>query len=719
MNDSFETPQGENETPPADVISVVPARSQFRRFLAANPNYFGTMPDLGPALGLDLPMIEAIAGNTTYEQLACVSFSPERDRLEATISVKQAVGYGGGLCLRGTHEYVRFYVEQGGGWVDAGVAAAPVHDLPIALDCGKNSDHPLYPVTGVDFAPLRSWCFFPKLPRVRAILSWEVPPPPNQPNWVPVWGNVAEATIQVKARRLVIFDLLDQLPKEVVEIIPDLEKVEPQIPIGPDPDPGPITVLSLSEVAEISNKAQVPAHRFALPHVAAASANLVDGSGQVLAQNAVQAKLAGIDLSEIFKILDGAGGNTEYEQLRCLGLDEGKQALVATFVVKKPNGFGGGPCTSGSTEYVAFWADWDDVCQPTYLGTVKVTVHDYPAVKGGIQYAAILPVNLGAVRKPCQKASISRVRAVLSWGTAPSTTDPDALPYWGNRLDRHVQVSPGTPYDGHAHFTIVGGVAAADVNLVSGLTDPGAVLAETGTVLAPSGWAFSDLVVLHGPLDPALVGTTYRLEATNVDSGATLVLKDPFSATGSDGVHHTITPDPMTGNVAWPTWGHNTTGVLGNFAPGGNDRWDVELKVGPAFGTADTARVRIDSILRTTIEPGDSVNAGSLVVNTGGACFVDKTVPLTGTFVARDLHFGSWSISVHGGPGSPIVVPPPITGGLLPSSQTPVGGTAFSLNIGSLDSCGYVVRLAITDRVIVSSTSLGRTNWIERGICVR
>ena len=78
---------------------------------------------------------------------------------------------------------------------------------------------------------------------------------------------------------------------------------------------------------------------------------------------------------------------------------------------------------------------------------------------------------------------IGRVRAVLSWGTPPSTTDPDAMPHWGNRLDVHVQLRPGTPYDGTARFNIVGGVAAASVNMATGLTLPGASLAVNGSPL--------------------------------------------------------------------------------------------------------------------------------------------------------------------------------------------------------------------------------------------
>ena len=63
---------------------------------------------------------------------------------------------------------------------------------------------------------------------------------------------------------------------------------------------------------------------------------------------------------------------------------------------------------------------------------------------------AILPVDLTYHRRSCSKPKVGRIRAVLSWGVPPSTTNPDQLSHWGNRLDAHVQINPGeviTPGD--------------------------------------------------------------------------------------------------------------------------------------------------------------------------------------------------------------------------------------------------------------------------------
>src|SRR5262249_3810106 len=125
--------------------------------------------------------------------------------------------------------------------------------------------------------------------------------------------------------------------------------------------------------------------------------------------------------------------------------------MVGTFRIKRPLGYSGDLCHHGSTEYVAFWADWDNTCQYVYQGTVKVNVHDIPTIpKEGLCYSAILPVDLSKIRQSCKKPKIARIRAVLSWNVPPSTTDPNKLEFYGNRLDSHVQINPaepGTPQD--------------------------------------------------------------------------------------------------------------------------------------------------------------------------------------------------------------------------------------------------------------------------------
>ena len=141
----------------ADVVE--PSRSQFRRLITANPNHFGTLTD--KALAELLPVIEPKQGDTAYEEIGCVSYSPERDRLEATIVIKREYGYNGGPCTHGSVEWVRFFVDFGAGWVDAGAAAARVFDIPLGKECTGGPDHPYIAVAGVDLTPLRKFCLTP------------------------------------------------------------------------------------------------------------------------------------------------------------------------------------------------------------------------------------------------------------------------------------------------------------------------------------------------------------------------------------------------------------------------------------------------------------------------------------------------------------------------------------------------------------------------------
>ena len=293
--------------------------------------------------------------------------------------------------------------------------------------------------------------------------------------------------------------------------------------------------------------------------------------------------------------------------------------------------------------------------------------------------------------------------------------DPDALPYWGNRLDTHVQLRPGRPYDGSAFFTIVGGVAAASISNVTGETLAGAVVAENGQPVSV-GAAFGGLVSLHGPLDPALAYRQYRILARDTTVGGTFApLAHAFYVVNEFGVGSWVTPS-STGWTAWPRWQDNTTGMLGWFPSFGDDLWEFALELSGA-GVVATKRVQLDNTLNASIVPGDTVNAADLEVNTAAQCRVPKA-PLSGTFVARDKHFLSWSIFVVGGPSGGVHYVPVTTPGLTNSQETAIGGHPFTIDLSSLESCGYVVQLDVSDRVVQDSAYFGRTVAVYRGICI-
>jgi hypothetical protein len=693
-------------------MEPIHGRTNVLTLLAANPNYFGTLPDLG---------FEPVAEkqlDTTYERLTCVSFSPERDQLEATVQLRRTSGYSGGLCTPGSFEHVRFYVSYDGGasWDDAGMASINVHDLPAGKSCDETTWPPLSYVCGVAYAPRRNWCAFPSLPLVRAVLSWQVVPDPGSPGQKPIWGDVHECHIQVRPRPFIIWDILDQLPKDLVKQLPPHVLAEAP---SPDPDPAPQAPVPLAELATMYQRAPggaIPPHRFALPHLEASASGPANATAFV--GPALEAAEANLDLSAILADLGKTSGDTSYEELECVGLDNNTDQLVGTFRVKRGSGYSGGPCTAGSTEYVAYWADFGTDCRFTYLGTAAVRAHDYSKLPdGGLCYAAPLAVDLGPLRRNCDTPVIGRVRAVLSWGTPPSTTDPDAIPYWGNRLDVHVQLRPGTPYDGTARFDIVGGVPASSVNMASGLTLPGASLAVNGSPLPYPDCPFAGTVTFNGPLDPALAGRSYRILVRNLTVGGTVTdLIESFFVVDWLGNGSWMTPG-ASGWTAWPSWWSNTTGKLGHFNPGGNDLWEVQLELA-GVGVVEVRRVQADNTLNASLVAGDLDNRGDLQLSTAGACRVTPG-PVAGTFVARDTHFAAWSIAVAGGPGGPVPPTPlTLTPPLAAGQQTSVAGQAFTVDLSALQPCGYVVRLGITDRAVVDSAWTGRTVFIERGICL-
>lgn len=731
---------------------IEPSRSQFRRLIAANPNHFGTLR--AASLAGTLPVNEEKQGDTFYEEIGCVSYSPDRDRLEATVVIKRSSGYSGGPCTQGSAEWVRFYVDFGGGWVDAGAGAARAFDLPAGRDCTGEPDHPIVHAVGVVLTPLRRFCLSPQLPRVRAILSWEQEPTAGDPDFVPVWGEVQEDTIQIRPRRFFFpHDLIDVL-KPKLDLDPSVldELVEAEglpIPV-PEPDPvGPVAlnpqplppraavttprsarVLArayapeklkvLAERATDRKVAElaldpVPPHRFAATEAAVAMSGALTPSA--LAQASFTYQEIGIDWGDILGQLEDGKGNTTYEELECLGLDASAAQLVATYRVKRPTGFSGPPCSAGSTEYVAFWADLGDDCRYTYLGTVEVAAHDYITMPAsGLSYAALLPIELDRYRRLCTEPGVHRVRAVLSWGSPPSTTDPDAVPHWGNRLDTHVHVPPGRPYDGVARMTIVGGVATQEIHPGTGVTLPVAHLAYTGAVLDARGCPFAGRVTVHGPTDPALAGSTYRLMVRDVTAGGTASpVTTPFFVVDSGGFGSWVTPG-AGGWTTWPVWSANTLGTLGYVDTSGDDLWEITLEVGGP-GAVDSRRIQLDNTLNTASV--DPANAAHLEFDPGqiaqqGCGKFTQGMVILGTFDARDTWFGSWSFSLL-----PTALP---AGSLttsvpLSTSEAPVGST-WQLDTSALTPCGYVLRLGVSDRAVVNSTWTGRTVAVDVGFCI-
>jgi len=347
-------------------------------------------------------------------------------------------------------------------------------------------------------------------------------------------------------------------------------------------------------------------------------------------------------------------------------------------------------------------------------------------------YSAILPVDLTYHRRTCDKPKIARIRAVLSWSVPPSTTDPNAPNYWGNRLDTHVQIDPGAPEKpGEFLYKIrnLGGIPIEDIDTpASGMTLPGAVFGHYPAYPADA-WGlnracpFGGNVIVEGQY---YFGYYYRVKVHKVGEPYTsfTVLADSFQVERWDFGFDLQTSVGGFYKYFDPALYIDRT--LANWGSSGDALWEVQLDVATAPNEASIInstpwyRLQLDNT--APAPPPASPATIDIHISAGGDC-KDATQgsTITGTFVADDLHFGAWSLSTE---PNTLTTPSnqPAVSGLANTDPAPLGYT-WTLDTASpiaMKPCGYVVRLDVWDRTIVNSLP-GEHNWndIEVGFCLR
>jgi hypothetical protein len=716
--------------------SIETERQSFRRLIAINPNYFGNFPQG------KYKVVKKIANNTTYEDITCVGYNAIFSTLEATIAVKQPVGYKGTLCKDGSTEYVRFFIDYGSGWQDAGISMVNVHDIPNSKDCDQQKDKPLTYVVSLKIDPKKNYCKYPVIPKVHAILSWEIMPPagPSNVGWLPVWGDSLECYVQIQPRKKYLHDYLSEievLASPKVEIPPELKLVS----CGPIPDPPPLSLAELSDKYRKNDP-----HRFGLSDLQSIlSSDFVDQ--KMMAAMLEEWNSLGLDISKSVATLEQTKANVDYEELECLGLDYHEEKLVATFRIKRETGYSGDLCKPGSFEYIAFWADWENICKWTFLAIRKINVHDLEDVtkKGGICYSVVLPVDLSQHRQGCEKPKIAKVRAVLSWNVPPSNTDPEDLQHWGNRLDAHVQIRPGEFDPGAPPKLVLGGIHVAEIDPGTGMTLPDAKFSLGG--------AFADSTKLSGPrrpcpfgggvlmqvpeIGPGIVNKWYKVELLNITTGfGPIILNTPLLVQRSDGFWH---PVPKIGDYyQFQEFDENWVRTIQNWDSAGDDLWDVHItfRDGPSDAASLIAIIGHKIQLDNTAPNGPpsvpltmDIHIDPIAGSPGDCRDVNEGESITGKFIADDLHFGVWSLSTA---PNTFTTPSnqPTVSGLARNDPAPVpGGHAWSLATGPsptdpgaimMHPCGYVVRLDVYDRSIRNSVPGSHNhNHIEVGFCLR
>lgn len=711
-------------------LAVEFERTNFRALLSTNPNYFGNLKTSR------FKVVKALSLSTTYEELVCVGFHPQINQLEAVVRIKRNSGYSGGLCAGGSQEYVRFYTSADGGttWTDQGLAQFTAYDVthPKPLDQA---------VTQIA-SPKRTFCSVENVIKVRAILSWNSPPPPNNPNYHPVWGNVVNASILVEPRRFFSIKDLAELDVKLPKDLPfELPSVQLQIPI-PDPLP-PIALQRLYA------KEKVPEARYlykAISEFALASPHTM----QLLTKDVDQYAIlpdAKIDWTKVIKALQSVGdGNQDFEELTCVGYDPTNDALVGVIQVKKSNGYSGKQCSGGSREYVGWWLDWGDGAGWTYSGTTSVRVYDTTRMPtGGLNYAVFEPINTVSKRKNCgQGPVIPKIRAILSWEVAPSTTDPNWAPTWGSCVESTAILTPGALSDLHPILESVGSVAACAIDQA------------TGKTYAPANQPFGAVIPITGfiPNAPDISVPTsdrmkYRIQVRELPGGAWQTVSNSFGIWVTERVGSAL-PTQYTINQSVDSDGYYTYQEDMNVAGAG---W--RLVQGRILGYWITAKP-MHGLYQIKINAKDPVTntlfAAQTILCSNGTTrssvnvYLDEdppecTLTLTGfsrgggpvqaaapcgTFQVGDVLHGTFSVSdEHFGSLSLYVEPAAQANGTTPSPSSrsypvvPTSGESgsWTLDTRVMEACGYVLRLDVSDRTIEGSG--GWDNHVTIGFCLK
>jgi len=677
----------------------IEARDNFGLMLKSNPNYFGTLPEhpLQPVLKK--------CCDTSYEELVDVGYHPQQEMLEAVVHVYQPYGYGSGVCGPGTREYVRFYMSFDGGttWKDMGLTSFQAYNIPEGTDGNKHLE---YAVTlPVDIPG--GLCSLSRLAKVRAVLSWNLEPPANKPDWPPVWGNVKEVTVQIEPD---LYLTLPDIFKEAEIQIPDLlqEIIDPDLPIPlkkVPPDP-PVLV-------EQYQKMGVPPHRFAFKELM-----LVKAEPDIAVMESDKPGL--LDLVEInpdlLELLINPGdGDTSYEELVSIGLDPNlPNTLVGVIHIKRSSGFSGGPCTDGSTEYVTFWADFDgngvfEKC----LGTATVQVYDLDDLPAeGAYYAVRLPVDLSEYYQDCHEGSrVVRIRAILSWETPIGCAHPNQTPVWGNREETRIAVPPNLLKPA-GMISVLGGIPTSLIDDVTGMTTTGAFFAYNNLPVGAA-YAFGGRITVNGV---PLPGRSYKVEvSTDGITWTPLTKKVRIVDTAGKSAYNEA--HPITHRFNYQPNAKNTVNLLAFWDSSGDGMAWVRLQVydGPAgslsaapMGAPDVHRIRLDN---TRPEVSITITSGP------GACgkFPIGTT-IAGRFVARDVRLRDYRLGVAPAINDPgEAIPSPHLGTV---QTAPDPGDVWTLDTTGMKPCGYIIHVAARDRVVVNSVTLRPYRYANAGFCL-
>jgi hypothetical protein len=473
---------------------------------------------------------------------------------------------------------------------------------------------------------------------------------------------------------------------------------------------------SPSALHKLYRGSRVPAHRYLFGHVQDAIADPNTLLAAMKKPGSDVFSEIGIDIASILGKLKDPQGDQSFEQLGCVGLNPTANELVATVNIKRAGGYGGNLCSKGSTEYVAFWADSGSGLH--YVGTTAVNVHDIASIPSdGLKYTAMLPYPQAMeLRQPCGAGPKTlRIRAVLSWGSAPSTTNPFAVPHWGGHLETTVLLSPGTPVTGSGPILeSISNVALVDIDPFTGRASGrpfGAAIGFSGVV-----WNGAT----HLPGGP---GMQYRMMITPNPGATPVPMTTPFDVVVTQlpsGVqtHHLVTPDAngwcdyLTEFTTSGPSTHVVQDYLGAWGTYGDDVLWVSMEARqfgfPLGSPTPLKKVKLDNTLP---------DADVFITSGAGSCGDFKPGDLIeghySAFDAQGLADVNLAVEMDMGPGVVVQKVP----GTVVTTPTSESGDWRLQTVATTEPCGYTIVVEAVDKTIN-----GSGGWRKRdftGLCLR
>nr|AHM02016.1 hypothetical protein MA2307 [uncultured miscellaneous Crenarchaeota group] len=725
------------------VLRIEKSRSDFKKLLIQNPNYFGTYPEVG--INPVLPM----KANTKYEELKCIGFYPDTDLLEAVIDLKLPYGYKGSLCSSGSFEYVRFFVDWNGDGdfedegEDVGITSVNVHDIPDAKHVCLDKTKPLSYALSLKIDSKKRVCTLPNLVKVRAILSWDAPPPEGKPNYTPVWGNVLDKWIQIKPIKFLLKDVLQVADLKKLKL--NTSVLDLNIPISKP------KILTTAELKQIYKGKDVPELRSNLAEIVQ-TATKIKYNPNLMVNYQLKPQFS--KFMKDVKIVLAEKPNTKYEELHCTGLNYDLDTLVATLTVKRSCGYSGNLCTQGSYEYVAFWAYvWDQIeqmCIWRYLGTSSVNVHDIePMPAGGLQYAVFLPVDLSSYKDKCSKPKILKIRAILSWQTPPPTNNPNYKPVWGNTIEKLIQLKPATPVmpgEQVPFISTVGGMAIASISgnpdtvtsstIGDGYANGVSVLGGYTALESPFGGVISICGHISNPPDEPeeFEKLKYKVQFRKNGSTNWQDITNGFKIWIStwNGVSWSMSKKTQVAINGYYMYEEDLTTPVQRFVegnvlaqlytplPDGDGLYEIRVlvfKVGAPPVPGVPANHVSSNIVKITID--NSRPTAEIFLDAGACTKFTVGDVITGYFTATDDHIDHYSLVVEPAVAvAPTVAPSGESYPLLSAPGMPSGSSFALTTTPSTTPCGYVLHLHVWDRAIKNNSRPGNYRGATVGLCL-